>query len=168
MFCIAFGIERPPLCVNYLTVYMKNAFTICENANVGDGRPASRLVKSSPPALFYFILTPPYRCKPRNTRAAEDSRISVNYLTLLQVFDSYSLLRVSVNILTLWLPCTGLTRFVGSRYQSFLHCLQLTTTHFARLHPSKSVGSVGSVGTAYKVARNSWRVIRLIIYTSNF
>ena len=38
---------------------MKNAFTIRENANVGDGRPASRLVKSSPPALFYFILTPP-------------------------------------------------------------------------------------------------------------
>ena len=58
MFCIAFGIERPPLCVNYLT--MCQLFDgIYENANVGDGRPASRLVKSSPPALFYFILTPP-------------------------------------------------------------------------------------------------------------
>jgi hypothetical protein len=52
MFCIAFGIERPPLCVNILTVYM-------ENASTRHGRPASRLVKSSPPALFYFILTPP-------------------------------------------------------------------------------------------------------------
>ena len=52
MFCIAFGIERPPP--------MCQLFDgIAKNTNVGDGRPASRLVKSSPPALFYFILTPP-------------------------------------------------------------------------------------------------------------
>ena len=58
-------LNAPPLCVKYLTMchlfdgIYENASTICENANVGDGRPASRLVKSSPPALFYFILSPP-------------------------------------------------------------------------------------------------------------
>ena len=153
-------LNAPPLCQLFDGIY--------ENANVGDGRPASRLVKSSLPALLFFILPPPYRWKPRNTRATEDSRLSVNYLTLLQVIDSYSLSRVSVNILTLCLPCAGLTRFVGSRYQSILHCLHLTTLCYASLRPFKSVGSVGSVGTAYKVARNSWRIILLIIYTSNF
>jgi hypothetical protein len=32
---------------------------IYENASTRHGMPASRLVKSSPPALLFFILTPP-------------------------------------------------------------------------------------------------------------
>jgi hypothetical protein len=60
----------------------ENVSTICENVSTRHGRPASRLVKSSPPAFFYFILAPPYRWKPRTTRAARGSSLSVNYLTL--------------------------------------------------------------------------------------
>ena len=61
-------LNAPPLCVNILTMchlfdgIYENAIcenAIYENASTRHGMPASRLVKSSPPALFYFILTPP-------------------------------------------------------------------------------------------------------------
>jgi hypothetical protein len=56
---------------------------IYENASTRHGVPASRLVKSSPSAFYFLFYPPPYRRKPRYTRGAEASRLSVNYLTLL-------------------------------------------------------------------------------------
>jgi hypothetical protein len=47
MFCITFGIERPPPCVNYLTVYMKMLLLDMVGLPV---------VLSSPPRLRFFIL----------------------------------------------------------------------------------------------------------------
>jgi len=44
--------KHPPLMCQYFDI-------VCKNANGGDNAPASRCVKSSPPALLFFILTPP-------------------------------------------------------------------------------------------------------------
>jgi hypothetical protein len=52
-------LNAPPLCVNILTMChlfdgrYENASTICENASTRHGMPASRLVKSPPPPLFF-------------------------------------------------------------------------------------------------------------------
>ena len=119
--------NAPPLCVIYLTVYMENANSIGKMQTLERMPPP--VVLSSPPRLrfiFYFN-PPPTPCKPRTTRATEDSRLSVNYLTLLYVIDSYSLIKVSVNILTLRLHCTvllGLWAVVGNRFSIGYDCLR--------------------------------------------
>lgn len=54
MFCIAFGIERPPLCVNILTVYLK--MLMLEMKMLLLDMVGLPVVSSSPPRLRFFIL----------------------------------------------------------------------------------------------------------------